>query len=210
VLRVREGGYVSVSDGRAAWRWAIVQPDGSLLPCGPIIVEPVVGPAVTVAFAVPKGDRSEWIVQKLTELGVDRIVPFESERTVVRWRGAKHDHHLARLRRIAREAAMQSRRLSLPEITSVATAAEVLAAPTMAVAEPGADPSLDGVVGIAIGPEGGFSAAELAAASRTVGLPGGVLRVDTAAVVAGALLVNLRATMYRQRPTMVGAHGDSQ
>ena len=45
------------------------------------------GPEVTVAFAPTKGDRPEWVVQKLTELGVDRIVPLRTARSVVRWEG---------------------------------------------------------------------------------------------------------------------------
>ena len=51
----------------------------------------------TIAFAVPKEDRPEWIVQKLTELGVDRIVFLHAERSVVRWDGERAERHLARL-----------------------------------------------------------------------------------------------------------------
>ena len=76
-------------------------------------------PALTVAFAPTKGERPEWVVQKLTELGIDRIVPLVSERSVVRWSGARGQGAVERLRRVAREAAGQCRRVWLPEITEV-------------------------------------------------------------------------------------------
>ena len=46
-------------------------------------------PAITVAFAPTKGERPEWVTQKLTELGVDRIVPIQTGRSVVRWEGER-------------------------------------------------------------------------------------------------------------------------
>ena len=73
-------------------------------------------PALTVAFAPVKGERPEWVVQKLTELGIDRIVPLLSERSVVRWSGARGKATVERLRRVAREAAAQCRRVWLPEV----------------------------------------------------------------------------------------------
>ena len=71
--------------------------------------EPAAVPALTVAFAPVKGERPEWVVQKLTELGIDRIVPLVSERSVVRWSGARGKATVERLRRVAREAAAQCR-----------------------------------------------------------------------------------------------------
>ena len=73
-------------------------------------------PGLTVAFAPTKGERPEWVVQKLTELGVDRIVPLISERSVVRWAGERGAGAVERLRRVAREAAAQSRRVWLPDV----------------------------------------------------------------------------------------------
>ncbi len=81
-------------------------------------------PAVTVAFALVKGERPEWVTQKLTELGVDTIVPFTAARSVVRWDDRKAAANRDRLERVAREAAMQSRRCWLPEVASVATFAD--------------------------------------------------------------------------------------
>ncbi len=70
----------------------------------------------TIAVAIPKHDRPEWLVQKPTELGVDRIVFLHAERSVVRWDGDRAERHLARLAAVAVEALMQSRRVWLPEI----------------------------------------------------------------------------------------------
>ena len=156
------------------------------------VVEPTPEPTLTVAFALVKGDRPEWIVQKLTELGVDRIVPFESARTVVRWRGPKEEHHLARLRKVAREAAMQSRRLSIPEITTVqsrATCSPIRPwpSPIPRRSHPAATSRPWRSAPRAASPP--RSSPSAAAASA---LPGGILRTETAAVVAGALLVNDR------------------
>lgn len=193
MLRVRPGAFVSVGDGSGSWRWARLEADGALHAVTDVVHEPAAAAPLTVAFALVKGDRPEWIVQKLTEIGIDRIVPFESARTVVRWRGPKEAHHLARLRKVAREAAMQSRRVSLPEITTVRVVEEVLVEPSLAVAEPGGPRTTDSIAGVAVGPEGGFTAEELARCRRRVGLPGGVLRTETAAIVAGTLLVSGRS-----------------
>ena len=66
-----------------------MDPATLLVADGPAVRQARVGPAVTVAFAPTKGDRPEWVVQKLTELGVDRIVPLRTARSVVRWEGER-------------------------------------------------------------------------------------------------------------------------
>ena len=150
-------------------------------------------PPVTVAFAVVKGQRPEWAVRKLTEIGVDRIVPLLAARSVVRWPPGDAGGHLARLRRVAREAAMQSRRAWLPVVDPVAPFSAVAAEAGAALAHPGGGPpSLDRPV-VLVGPEGGWDERELAAGLPRVGLGPSVLRAETAAVVAGALLCALRA-----------------
>ena len=62
-------------------------------------------------MAIPKGDRLEWLVQKVTELGVDRLALLHAERSVVRWKPDRVQSQLVRLRRIADEACRQSRRV---------------------------------------------------------------------------------------------------
>ena len=133
------------------------------------------------------------MVRKLTELGVDRIMPFVADRSIVRWDGDKSDRNAARLRRVAVEASMQCRRTWLPEVADLATFAEVRALPGAAGAERGgAPPSLDRPV-LLIGPEGGWSPTERAALPAVVGLADGVLRAETAAITGAGVLCALRS-----------------
>jgi len=108
---------------------------------------------------------------------------------VVRWDGAKAAANVARYSRIVRAASAQSRRTHLPSVTGPVPLSEMVGRDGVAMAEPGGYPSLDGVTTLLIGPEGGFSPAEVSSARRTVGLGTGILRADTAAVVAATLLV---------------------
>lgn len=190
VLRLRAGDLVTVADGAGSWRPCRFGPD--LVPDGPVVAEPPPDPLVTVAFAVVKGARPEWAVQKLTELGVDRLVPIRCARSVVRWEGARGERHLERLRRVAREAAVQSRRARLPEVEAMCTFAEVAARPGALLAEPGGRPLAVGDALVVVGPEGGWDPEELVAGPPTVGLGPTVLRAETAAVAAGVLLTALR------------------
>ncbi len=89
---------------------------------------------MTVAFSPVKGDRPEWAVQKLTELGVDRIVPLVAARSVVRWTGDRGAAVVERWRRVAREAAMQSRRAWLPAVEEAVAFGRAAAWPGAALA----------------------------------------------------------------------------
>ena len=190
VLRLRSDELVTVSDGRGRWRWVQLGP--TLRPVGEIVVEAVREPALTVAFSVLKGERNELVVQKLTELGIDRIVPVMAERCVVRWDTVRAQRQHERLARVAREAAMQSRRCWLAQVSPVRSVAEVLAGgAAMAVME-GGRPSL-ATPSIVVGPEGGWTANEVASASATVALGDLVLRAETAAITSGAILAALRS-----------------
>ena len=142
---------------------------------------------VAVGFAVLKGGRSEHIVQKLTELGVDRIVPFAAERSVVRWDEAKAAGQVERWRRVAREAVMQCRRPWLPHLEPVRAFGD-LDLSGAALAVPGGRALAPGENFVLIGPEGGWTGTELAAATRHVGLGPHVLRAETAAVAAASVL----------------------
>src|SRR5205085_7647176 len=121
---MRPDEVVTVSDGAGRVRPFRFGPP--LEPVGPALHEPAPSPVITVAFALTKGERPEWVVQKLTEVGVDRIVPFVAGRSVVRWDEGKKASEVERWRRIAREAAMQSRRVWLPELDDVRDFATVL------------------------------------------------------------------------------------
>ncbi|MGI9051637.1 MAG: RsmE family RNA methyltransferase [Ilumatobacteraceae bacterium] len=194
VLRVRDGAAVSITDGAGRWRTCRVA-GSALEPTGEIVSVAPPATTVTVCAAVPKGERADWLVQKCSEVGVDRIVIVIAERSVVRWAEARVDRQLERLRRVAVEAALQSRRVWFPAIDGPVSAADVL--PEAAVAEPGGRALRLGDAMVAVGPEGGWSPAELAAAADLVSLGPNVLRVETAAVVAAATMVAMRDSVLR-------------
>ncbi len=139
-----------------------------------------------------KGRKLDLVVQKLTELGVDRIQLIEAERCVTRWSSDKGDRVLDRLARVAREAAMQSRRCRLPEIASPVAARSLLTDAGVGVAHMGGGAVTLDRPTIVVGPEGGWSVDELAAAGHVVTLGPHVLRAETAAFAAAALLGALR------------------
>lgn len=196
VLRLRPGEVVTVSDGRGAVRRCVVGAGLTLDPAGPVETTSQPKPPVTVAFALPKGDRPEWVVQKLTEVGVDRIVPMVTARTVVRWDVERATRNIGRLRRVAREAAMQCRRPWLPDVTDLASFADVAGLGSSAALADGSGrpPSLDRPV-VLVGPEGGWSDEERSRDLPVVALGSHVLRTETAAVAAAVLHCALRARL---------------
>jgi len=186
VLRVRDGDVITVTDGQGRWRPCRASASG-LEPLDEVRKAQVPTQTCAVAFAIPKADRPEWIVQKLTELGVDRLVLLHADRSVVRWDPDRADRHVAKLRRVAAEALQQSRGVWLPTIEGPVVASDVLSG--MVVAEPGGRSLAESDRSVAIGPEGGWSDAELALASDRITLGDHVLRVETAALTAGVHLV---------------------
>jgi 16S rRNA (uracil1498-N3)-methyltransferase len=204
VLRLRDGEEVIAADGRGHWARTAWRGAAGLEPIrsgadiggdGAVQSEARADPALTVAFAPVKGERPDWVVQKLTELGIDRIVPLRTERSVVRWTGARGQASVEKMRRVAREAAAQCRRVWLPEVCDTVSFGELpgLGAPgEVVLAQLSGDrPTLAQHV-VAVGPEGGWSAGELDSGLPTVGFGLSVLRAETAAVTAGALLASLR------------------
>jgi 16S rRNA (uracil1498-N3)-methyltransferase len=152
-----------------------------------------------LACALPKGDRQATLVDMATQVGMTRLLPVCCERSVVQ----PSPKALERLRRVVVEACKQSRRAWLPVIDGVVTLDAALAMAgndrlTIAIAHPGREQG-QGDAGsitadrtdapghaILVGPEGGFTEAEIqrarVAGARPVSLEGGVLRVETAAV----------------------------
>jgi len=198
VLRLRPDEEVVAADGLGGWRPCRLTVAG-LEPAGAPAFEETPAPPITVAFALTKADKPEWAVQKLTEAGVDVIRPFVAERSIVRWDEERAARQHERLRRVAREAAMQSRRTWLPEVAAPAAFAAVVAAagPAASLAHPGGAPPALERPAVLVGPEGGFSPAELEVGLPTVDLGPTVLRAETAAVAAGLALVWLRAGVVR-------------
>lgn len=188
VRRLSAGTPIVVADGKGAWRSAHFAPVPELT--SDVNVEPAPGRPSTIGFTPVKGDRPEWVIQKLTELGVDVIRPLQTRRSVVRWDAARAAKQIVKWQNVAREAAMQSRRVRLPTILPVAPLEVAVNAGGVVpvFAEPGGvplDPSVDRFV--LIGPEGGWDEEELRGQQRRA-LPGGVLRAETAAVAAAVLL----------------------
>ena len=195
VLRLAPGAAVTVGDGHGRWRPGVLTSGPAVEVAAEIVEDPEPTPAVTVAFALTKAGRPELTVQKLTEVGVDRIVGFVAERSVVRWDEAKAARQAERWDAIARGAAMQCRRTRLPTIGPLATFADAAALPGATFAElDGEPPRLDRPT-ILVGPEGGWSASELAVDLPRTRLGIHVFRADTAAITAGALLIAVRENL---------------
>lgn len=193
VLRLRDGETVTASDGAGRWRLCEWQ-GGQLVASGDIALDPRPAPEVTVAITPLKGDRTDWTVEKLVEIGVARIVVLAPlVRSVVRRDAGKDSAALARWQRLARAAAMQSRRTHLPDVTGPLALGEVAGLAGAGIAEPGGGTRPEDVRVLLIGPEGGFDPAEIAAAraagARTVDLGPGILRAETAALVGAARMV---------------------
>lgn len=192
VRRLRPGDPLTVTDGAGRWRPARFRADGVLQPDGEVVELPRPAPALTVAFALTKSDKPDLVVQKLTELGIDRIVPFRAARSVVRWDGERAARQHARLEVIARAACEQAHRCWLPAVEPVTDVADLAARGAVRLDRGPIALSLDRPV-VAVGPEGGWTEEERAALPARSGLGPHVLRAETAAITAGALLGSMRS-----------------
>ena len=188
---VRRGRIVTVADNRVEFELA------KEIPASPAL-------ALTLLLAIFKFDRMEWAIEKCTELGVSRIVPVIARRT---------DAHLAaasvkraeRWRRIALQAAEQSRSAAPPEIAAPIELQEAVAQPAalrVVLAESERQTLLtdllssheQGEIGLAIGPEGGWTEEELnlfqSSGWSSASLGSTILRAETAAIAATAITVS--------------------
>lgn len=218
VLRVKPGESVIASDG--VGRWIECRLAGGNIDCsnaleidGDIRVEHKRYPVLTVGFTLVKGDRPDLVVQKLTELGIDRIVPLRTQRSVVRWDADRAARGIDKLRRISRAAAAQSRQVWLPEVTDVSglgglrtlsditwhkdvngsiesCSAKFSNEPVLA--QIGSPPLSPLTTTVAVGPEGGWGPLDLALGYQTCGLGSSVLRSETGAIAAGVLMSAFR------------------
>ncbi len=203
VLRLRSGEAIELADSRGhVFSARVIHADGVLeaLAGGELARQPQV--ELTVDQAIPRGRRMDLVVEKLSELGVTRLVPLHTRKTVVRPPAGKA--RLERWRRIAREAAKQSRRDGVMEIGRprrleewlpeqgdglVTLVTEVPAEPLGEVAASLADAPC-----LLVGPEAGFEEDEIEllgrAGSRFAALGPLLLRSETAAVVAAAIVMH--------------------
>jgi 16S rRNA (uracil1498-N3)-methyltransferase len=163
---------------------------------------------LTIACAIPKKAKFDDIVDKLTQLQVDKIIPLVTERVVVRLDSKKEELRIRRWRKIAQSAAEQSQRRDIPEVSAIMTFKEMLALssafdlkliPTLAGRKGSIKETLNQYLSspsnllILIGPEGDFSDEEIKSAKEAgfipVSLGKSVLRVDTAAIAAASFFI---------------------
>jgi len=199
VLRLGAGAEVELFDGAGSSYPARLDADLASLRLGPRR-EARPQMALWLLVALAKGEKMDFVVQKATELGAARVSPFAAARSVVRLDRARGAARVLRWRRIAAEAARQCGRSDVPLVAEPVSLVEALGPVPAGFARfafhPGGEP-LSGEAGGAgvaavIGPEGGFSPEEVRscelAGARFVSLGPRILRAETAAVVAAALL----------------------
>lgn len=223
VLRTAPGDPVSVADGHGAMLQTRVVANGREVVLRTVATAevPTPRPALTVVHALPKGRKLDDVVQRLTEVGVDRLVPVHSARSQVRLDGDRAAKAVRRWRAVALAAAKQSRRPRVLQVDDVGEWGEVLAASSggpggaggaggtggangMVLWEEAETPlrtCLDALLAgkaspgpqelvLAIGPEGGLSAAEVQGSGLApASLGDTILRTETAALVAAALVL---------------------
>ena len=204
VMRAKSGDLLTLFDGSGAEFDAVVAETGKKTVGLRILArrwedrEPAA--EITLAVALPKGERQRWLIEKAVELGVACFVPLLAERSV-----AKVGESSDRLHRMVIEAAKQCGRNTLMKISPQMTTREIFCAPADSeairiFAHPGGEPIYDVLTRIhgrkipifaAVGPEGGFSENEISAAQaggwQTVSLGKSILRTETAAIKIAAI-----------------------
>ena len=166
-----------------------------------VVETPPASPAIWLVQALAKGDRDEQAVQQATELGVDGVIPWSAQRSIVRWEGAKVRKGHDRWSAIVREASKQSVRSWVPEVGDLASLSVLVAlakVTRMLLLEPTAELTLSALepdhrdVVIVVGPEGGIAPSELSrletAGATAVRLGDTILRTSTAGPAAVAVL----------------------
>ena len=208
VRRVRVGEALVLTDGlgrSATGEVAATARRRLTITVSSVVTHPRPEPRVVVVQALAKGDRGELAVAMLTEVGVDRIVPWAAARSVADWKGERGAKAMARWQATARESAKQARRTWFPEVAALASTADVLAllgsaACAVALHEDAelplsaTDVPSSGEVVVVVGPEGGLTDEEVRALGEAgaagVRLGSEVLRTSTAGVAAVAALLS--------------------
>lgn len=208
VLRLGEGDIVRALDG-AGHEFTVRLTRISQRAAEGVVIERVARPVespldLTLAQAIPKGDKLERIIRMVTELGVSRISPLLTERTIARGEAFDWAHRLARCERVATEAAKQSGRTVIPAVDSpraldawLTTVDPAVCLLCLSAGEPAGmgqvlPPGRPGRLSVIVGPEGGLTEAEMdqlrARGALVAGLGPRILRTDTAGPVIVALL----------------------
>ena len=201
VLRLSAGDRVQLIDGKGRIAQATLagdDPRSTQCLIQSIETAQAPRPVIELATAIPKGPRGDAMINDLAQLGVDRLIPLQTQRSVVHPRPAK----LERFAKAAAEAAKQSGRAWFMQIDDTTTLSDALAcgAELKLVADPYAQP-VDDLPGrlnsvstarVVVGPEGGLTDEELALARDAGFVPWryspNVLRIETAAAAAVAIL----------------------
>ena len=184
VLRARSGEEIVVTNGQGSWALCAVDDEG-LTRVSDVHLDPE-PPATSLYLSPLKGDHGDWAVVKATEVGVRRIVPLVSERTIVKLKGDSREKVLARWRRLVTDAAGQCRRTYDVIVDEPMAVSNVPS--DVAVCDLGASGDWRGLSSVAVGPEGGWGPGEWDPVRRRVGLGPTVLRAETAGVLGAALL----------------------
>ncbi|MEO8338433.1 MAG: 16S rRNA (uracil(1498)-N(3))-methyltransferase [Nitrospirota bacterium] len=209
-LRVRPGDCLTLNDGCGTrYRAEVTHVTSQAIDSR--IIDRQTEPARTTSSivlgqALIKGDKMDWVIQKATELGVAAIVPIHSTHSVVKPNSERLEHQRSRWERIARDAAQQSERWTIPSIADPIDVAEICrhyasAAQKNMLVERSISSSLATIplprdsqhpIVILVGPEGGWAPEEQSLAQEQGFLPltlgPRILRAETAAIAALSIL----------------------
>ena len=199
VIRPKAGERIELFDGEGSSRVFSYSNDG-LVPLEPIKAHPK-PPELTLFACVTKGQRWDWTIQKATELGVTRIIPVISKRTIVRIAEDESASKVSRWQKIASEAARQSAAKWIPEIANPVTfeksldlvrstecfVGALLQSPPQPIMKALARRKGERPPAVFVGPEGDFTPEEienLISSATPVSLGNSILRAETAAIYA--------------------------
>ncbi len=204
VLRLKAGDGLILFNGRGGeYRAVLTQADKPAWARVEQYIEAEREPplAITLIQGVSRGERMDYTLQKGVELGIDRLVPVTSARSVVRLRGGRAEKRRQRWRDIVRAAAEQSGRNRLPSVAPIQTLSQALSSEltgTALLLVPDGDkslpeiPPLAGELTLLAGPEGGLNGQEIASARQAgftpVRLGPRTLRTETAGIAALAII----------------------
>jgi 16S rRNA (uracil1498-N3)-methyltransferase len=207
VARLRAGERIDLLDGRGTRVAAtVLEADRDRFTARAetdALLEPEPAPRIQLVQALAKGGRDELALQAAVELGIDEVVPWQSQRSVVKWQGEKQRKQRARWQTIAREASKQALRARVPEVRDVVSTKQLAGfaeSTTLVVLDPVAERTLtefsltgSDSFALVVGPEGGIDAAEFAlleeAGAVRCRLGTNVLRTSTAGPAALATLL---------------------
>jgi 16S rRNA (uracil1498-N3)-methyltransferase len=208
VRRIRPGDVISVGDGAGRIfeaRVEAIDADHAEAAILATFQEPAPRPRITVLQGLAKGSKVDWAVEKMVELGVDRIVVFASGRSVPVWDRSKAEAAARRWDRVARAAAKQSRRAWLPTVEGPLSSREAVELagklPLVLVADPAGEHRLrDSLpsespeeIALVVGPESGLAPDEIEAlrevGATTVDLGPQILRTETAGLALAAAVM---------------------